>query len=141
MGYYINVIDHDVLIPNDQKATALDAIKAMATSTNKMGGGGYTGGEVVERWFSWVDMHQLADAHTLVDAFDAWRYIFTETDDGVRLEYFNGEKLGDDAFLWETMAPFINDGFIQVHGEEGEFWRWKFHDGQFQEVELRLTEV
>ena len=141
MGYYINVVNHDVLIPNDKKVAALDAIKAMATSTNKMGGGGYTGGEVVERWFSWVDMTQLANADTLVEAFDAWRYIFTETDEGVRLEYFNGEKLGDDAFLWETMSPFINDGSIEVHGEEGEFWRWKFKDGTYNEVQLRLVEV
>ena len=73
MGYYINVVNHDGLIPNDKKVAALDAIKAMATSTNKMGGGGYTGGEVVERWFSWVDMTQLANADTLVEAFDAWR--------------------------------------------------------------------
>ena len=65
----------------------------------------------------------------------------SENDDGVVLDYFNGEKLGDDALLWETMAPFIKDGgFIEVHGEDA-YWRWKFNDGQFQEVELRLVEV
>ena len=57
------------------------------------------------------------------------------------MEYFNGEKLGDDAFLWETMSPFINDGRIEVHGEEGEFWRWKFKDGTYNEVQLQLVEV
>jgi len=142
MGYYINIVDSNVVIPNDQKVSALKALKAMATSTNKMGGGGYTGGEVVERWFSWVDMRQLADADTLIDALDAWRYEFIACDDGVVLQNFNGEKLGDDAFLWETLAPFIKGGgFIEVHGEEGEFWRWKFNDGNFREVELQLTEV
>jgi hypothetical protein len=143
MGYYINIIDHNVLIPNDQKAAALDAIKAMTTVTNKMGGGGHTVGspEVVKQWFSWVDMEQLANADTLIKAFNAWRYTFSENGYGVFLDYFNGEKLGDDAFLWETMAPFIKDGgFIEVHGEDG-FWRWKFNNGQFQDVELRLTEV
>jgi len=141
MGYYITVTDQYVLIPNDQKVEALKALKAMATKTDQMGGGGYSGGEVIERWFSWVDMKQLANATTVVEAFNAWRYVFSENDDGVVLDYFNGEKLGDDALLWETMAPFIKDGgFIEVHGEDA-FWRWKFNDGQFQDVELRLTEV
>ena len=141
MGYCINITDHYVLIPNDQKDAALTALKAMAENTDQMGGGGYSGGEVVQRWFSWVDMKQLANAKTVVEAFNAWRYEFVEHDDGIVLEYFNGEKLGDDTFLWETMAPFIKGGgFIEVHGEDG-FWRWKFNDGQFREVELRLTEV
>jgi hypothetical protein len=146
MGYYINIINHYVLIPNDQKDAALTTLKAMAENTDQMGGGGHTIGspEVVKQWFSWVDMNQLADADTLIKAFDAWRYTFSENDDGtaIVLDYFDGEKLGDDAFLWETMAPFIkNGGFLEVHGEEGEFWRWKFNDGNFREVELQLTEV
>jgi len=143
MGYYINVVDHDVVIPTDRMASALHELKAMAIHKNKMGGGGFTGvGKPVEQWFSWVDMQQLANAETLVEALEAWRYNFVNSNDGVVFEYFEGEKLGDDAFLWETLAPFINDGgFIEVHGEDHYFWRWKFNDGKFQEVELRLTEV
>ena len=143
MGYCINITNHNILIPNDQKAAALDSIKAMATFSNKMGGGGHTVGspEVIKQWFSWVDMEQLANADTLIKAFDAWRYTFSENDNGAVLDYFNGEKLGDDALLWETMAPFIKGGgFIEVHGEDM-FWLWKFNDGQCQEVELRLTEI
>jgi len=143
MGYYINIVDHDVVIPTDRMASALHELKAMAMRKDQMGGGGFTGvGEPVEQWFSWVDMQQLANAETLIEAFDAWRYDFVKYDDGVILENFEGEKLGDDAFLWETLAPFIKGGgFIEVHGEEREFWRWKFNDGNFQEVELQLTEV
>jgi len=144
MGYYINITDHYVLIPNDQKDAALTALKAMAENTDQMGGGGgrTVDSSEVQRWFSWVDMKKLANAKTVVEAFNAWRYEFSENDDGVFLDYFNGEKLGDDAFLWETMAPFIKDGgFIEVHGEENEYWRWKFNDGEYQEVQLRLVEI
>jgi len=143
MGYHITIFEHDVIIPTDRMASALHELKAMAMHKNKMGGGGFTGaGKPVEQWFSWVDMQQLANAETLIEAFDAWRYEFVKYDDGIILENFNGEKLGDDAFLWETLAPFIkDDGFIEVHGEDNYFWRWKFNDGKFQEVELRLTEV
>ena len=144
MGYYINIINHYVLIPNDQKVEALKAIKAMAGNTDQMGGGGHTIGspEVVKQWFSWVDMNQLADADTLIKAFNAWRYVFSENDDGVFLDWFEGEKLGDDDFLWNTMAPFIKDGgFIEVHGEDNFYWRWKFNDGKCREVELHLTEI
>ena len=143
MGYYINIVDHDVVIPTDRMASALHELKAMAMNKDKMGGGGFTGvGEPVEQWFSWVDMQQLANAETLIEAFDAWRYDFVKYNDGVVLENFEGEKLGDDAFLWETLAPFIKDGgFMEVHGEDQYYWRWKFNDGKFREVELRLTEV
>jgi len=142
MGYCITVKECNVFIPNDQKVVALKTLKSTAANTDRMGGGGYTGGEVVERWFAWIDMKKLANANTLVEAFDAWRYIFTEDEDGVRLEYFHGEKLGDDVFLWETMAPFIQDGgYITVIGEDDTFWRWKFNNGICEEVELRLMEV
>jgi len=142
MGYCIDVVDHYILIPTEQKAAALEAIKAMAVHDNKMGGGRYSGGDTPERWFSWVDMTQLANANTLKEAFDAWRYAFSENDDGVFLDWFEGEKLGDDDFLWNTMAPFIKDGgFIEVHGEDNFYWRWKFNDGKCREVELHLTEI
>jgi len=40
------------------------------------------------------------------------------------------------------MAPFIKDGgFIEVHGEDNFYWRWKFNDGKCREVELHLTEI
>ena len=143
MGYHITIFEHDVIIPTDRMASALHELKAMAMNKDKMGGGGFTGvGEPVEQWFSWVDMQQLANAETLVEAFNAWRYDFVNSDDGVVLENFEGEKLGDDAFLWETLAPFIKDGgFMEVHGEDNDYWRWKFNDGKFREVELQLTEV
>jgi len=37
MGYCIDVVDHYILIPTEQKAAALEAIKAMAVHDNKMG--------------------------------------------------------------------------------------------------------
>jgi len=53
------------------------------------------------------------------------------------IEYFDGEKWGDDEILFDTIAPFIDGGehggLITVHGEENEKWRYVFENGDMRE--------
>ena len=42
--------------------------------------------------------------------------------------YFDGEKLGDDAILFEAIAPYVKKGsFIEMNGEDGCIWQWQFN--------------
>ncbi len=133
MGYHIRQRGSDFRIKKDNFAAALAAIKALANKPEQMGGGNSTG----ERWYSWVDMNELAAAETLPLALSAWRWevdCSDETGDVFNIT-FCGEKLGDDTILFETLAPFVEKGsYIDMEGEDGSLWRWAFDGGGVVEL-------
>jgi len=71
------------------------------------------------------------------DILEEWSYPIEEDkkDDTLfRVIDFEGCKEGDDALLWEALAPVIDSGsYIENKGEDGALWRWKFNDGDFEE--------
>ena len=115
-------------ITKENLAGALAAIKALANTPERMGGGSSTG----EKWYSWVDTKKFVNAETLADALGEWRwncYIREDTGDLVEIT-FDGEKLGDDEILLSAIAPFVEAGsYIEMEGEEGCHWKWCF-DGK-----------
>jgi hypothetical protein len=126
MGYYITMDIGGIVIPADKRNACLAAINAL-----------HAGG----KRYSWVAALETTD---LVAAFDNWRFHATEQDDGsVILEYFTGEKLGDDEILFEAIAPFVvperNEGLIHIHGEESEQWRFLFRDGKIKREDPEVT--
>lgn len=127
MGYYMSQQSAKFTILKKNFDAALAAIKALANTPERMGGGSSTG----ERWYSWVDMKELADAKTLPEALQAWRWDgFVEGEGDLNQICFQGEKLGDDEILMNTLAPFVEAGsYIEMEGEEGCHWKWCF-DGQ-----------
>lgn len=74
----------------------------------------------------------FAQASTVAEILEAWRWeaqCDPTTGDLTHLLFF-GEKLGDEETLFQALAPFVDRGsFIEMHGEDGELWRWVF-DGQ-----------
>ena len=48
-----------------------------------------------------------------------------------RIEYYISEKLGDQENYLPVIAPFMEDGFIHMIGEDGNHWKWKFQKGRF----------
>lgn len=36
---------------------------------------------------------------------------------------------GDEHALWNSLAPYIKDGYIIWYGEDGDVWRYNFTDG------------
>lgn len=113
----------------------LRVMKDSACNTSEMGGGSSTG----ECWYCWVDMTKLAQSEDLKEAFRAWRWIVDVTKNGdIDGIEFNGEKLGDDEFLFSTIAPYVEDGsYIQMRGEDGSRWRWYWINGNLLEDNVK----
>lgn len=131
MGYYINQRETQFSIKKENIPACLERMKSLCNREDKMGGGRGIGGEEAEKWFAWVDMDELKNATTINQAFNAWRWT-VELDKNGNIEHlcFLGEKLGDDEFLFGSIAEFIESGsFIEISGEDGDLWRWVFEDG------------
>lgn len=124
MGYYIEIIDSEFFIAAEDKSLALQAIQDLPTD---MGGGSSSNGVAC---FSWVDLN-FRQAHFLEDCLSAWRWgADLDREGNISGLHFEGQKLGDEEFLFGAIAPFVKPGsYIEVHGEEGARWRWVFENG------------
>jgi hypothetical protein len=114
MGYYVSQMDDcQFKIKKENIAGCLQALKEMAKR---------------EANFSWVQNVVVRGADTITQAFDEWRWQVKFNEDGdVSALYFEGQKLGDEDSLFQTIAPFVEAGsYIGMSGEEDCIWRYCF---------------
>ena len=62
------------------------------------------------------------------------RYAVCIEDEVYKIDYLSGEKIGNDFDVFRLIAPYINDGYIEILGEDGAKWRWIFKDGICSEI-------
>jgi len=141
MGYCMKMRDINFFIAKKNHEKALAAIKALKEMEDKMGGGSISYDGNVKRSYAWVTTEDYANAKTLEEAMNAWRWEATLDKDGnIASLYFTGEKLGDDEILFNAIAPYVKKGsFIDLEGEDGTIWRWKFDGKKMKEVTARIV--
>lgn len=114
MGYGVKYEINDVVIPEKSVPDCLAAINALHLDLH----------------YAWVGDPPAGGFKTLVEAFRAWRFSATDNDSDIVLEYFNGEKLGDEECLFRAIAPYViqeEDPSIFALGEDGTQWRYLFN--------------
>lgn len=144
MGYCVDMTINNLFIPLEKVNDALKAINALhnlqTMKDNQCGGGTFQGGKQTNWSYSWVDNPPTGGFKSLEEALDAWRYTASNQDGNCVVEYFNGEKLGDDTTIWEALAPFVNPkAEIACRGEDGALWKWVFNNGKFKELSGTVT--
>ena len=143
MGYCVDISIGGIDFPKDKVPAVLAAINALFSPENmkRASGGSWMGGKQTSRHFSWVSGPGPEGFTTLVDALEAWRYDAHEDPNGdVHLNYFRGEKWGDDEVLYEALAPFVEEGAtIECRGEDGCQWRYLFEGGKVKDQTARIT--
>lgn len=90
------------------------------------------------RWVNEKYVAELCKEHNFEEATEELRYPMYEEDGVYKIDYFAGEKLGDDYDLFSLIAPYISDGYIEMSGEDADRWRWIFKDGKFEEKHPKL---
>lgn len=133
MGYCMDLMDADFVIKRENQDKALEAVKKLADTVNENGSGSsYSGGECKSRSYAWVTTEDFVNADDVSEAISAWGWE-PQTDEvtgDITTMYFVAEKKGDDEYLLDALAPYVEPGsFIQMQGEDGSIWRW-FFDGQ-----------
>lgn len=42
--------------------------------------------------------------------------------------------------MFKAIAPFVKDGsFLEIHGEDGAMWRWKFSNGKMRQIGAKIV--
>jgi len=87
---------------------------------------------------AWTD--DTSKCTTVKDALDAWRWELSFDEKGnIDDIQFEGEKAGNEYGLFNVIAPYVKSGsYIQMHGEEGEIWRWIFNGKSCNEVDANI---
>lgn len=56
------------------------------------------------------------------------------------LDYSSDKYSDDEYYLFQIIAPFVKtESFIEIMGEDGEHWRWKFLDGRMLVLYPKIT--
>jgi len=132
MGYYMYQTDTSFKIEKKNQDAALTAIKALAGQETIKDSSGMH--------FSWVDTDEFLKAKTIHEALDAWRWNTEVNDLGdINDLVFSGQKYGDDTVLFAAIAPHVEDGYIQMRGEDDAVWRWVFKNGVMKEIPGTVT--
>jgi len=131
MGYNVEMSLSNVVIPMEKIEGALKAINDLFKPERlKRGGADELGWQGIQtRHYSWVNTPREPFTD-IVEALAKWRYQAGILGPGLIVEYFTGEKLGDDSILWTALAPFVRPGAeITLRGEDNDAWKW-FFDGK-----------
>lgn len=63
-----------------------------------------------------------------------WALEFDDNDNVIGIEHLNSYE-GQEKLLFGAMAPYVKPGsFIEMAGEDGDFWRWYFTGEACKEV-------
>lgn len=114
MGYYMEQRDSlDFTIKKKNVEGCLKALKEMAE---------------IDGNFSWIQNAVVRAANTITQAFKEWRWHVDLNESGdIIFIRFEGQKLGDEDCLFQTIAPFVEKGsYIEMSGEEDCVWRYNF---------------
>lgn len=142
MGYGMSQRGGELTIKAERKLAALIAVKALAPVGAVEGGSAtYVNGRVARRSFRWMSGYDLTAATSLEEMLKWWRWHPKTNDAGdiVKVQ-FDGEKSGDDMYLWTAIAPFVEpNSYIEMQGEDGAQWRWVFDGKTVTEVQAKVS--
>lgn len=146
MGYYVSTLGMDLFVPRENFDAAYKAVCELNDHNELKGGGSWPGvpdapevGPRPDKWFSWMPWNYNEICKNLTEVMREARFNVTETDEGLRINFFDGEKAGDEDKFLLALAPFYDYfkgvPFAEWQGEEGERWRIEYHqDGTFKEL-------
>lgn len=119
MGYCIDVNIENFRIKKENSEAVIKALKEKIADGK------------IEHW---TRKYDSLNTNNIIDLFCYLRYEASETEDYIALDYFNGEKLGDDEEIFKTIAPYVEDeSIIEFYGEDECAWRYVFHNGILKE--------
>lgn len=132
MGYCIELEEGSIKIKKENMESALKKLSNYFTS-----GGNLT-------WVNGFDIKDMVaedefdEPLELEEIWDDLRYGYEITETHYIINEFLGEKYGDDNKLFELIASYCEDGYLQFCGEDGDHFRFVIEDGKFSEKQSTL---
>lgn len=126
MGYCVEISESTFKVKSENISDLMKKVKREFIKEN-----------IGDRWLCVKDILECDDIEQF---FYELRLAVYENDGFYYIDYFTGEKLGDyELELYDAMAEFVEDGYIEYLGEDGCKWRYVFKDGKCEEIFPKVT--
>lgn len=122
MGYCISLEEGSIEIKKENMKNVISVLKSYLENNT----------------LRWIDGNWDED-DGLEDIWHDLRYDLIKKDDYYEIIDFSGEKYGDDNKIFDMIAPYCEDGYLQFCGEDGEHFRFIIKDGKFKEKYADLS--
>jgi hypothetical protein len=128
MGYYVSG-NGELRIKAENLGKAYEALMALQDAPDKAKRGGSYSANERRYWFSWMpeDLRTIPDTKSV---FAELGFEVESDENGDLLIRCYDNKTGQEEVFFAAAAPFIEEGEYEWQGEDGEFWKWSFHDGK-----------
>jgi hypothetical protein len=128
MGYYVSG-NGELRIKAENLDKAYEALMALQGAPEKSKRGGSYSANERRYWFSWMpeDLRTLPDTKAV---FVELGFEVDSDENGDLLIRCYDNKTGQEEVFFAAAAPFIEEGEYEWQGEDGEFWKWSFHDAK-----------
>lgn len=125
MGYYVEITESTVQFKKEKLDQLMETVKSA-----------FKNGKISDGWF---DEKEVLNAKTPDKFFEALYFYVSETETSYKIDCLMNEKAhGNELKLYETMAPFADNGYLEYLGEKGERWRYVFKNGHCTIVEPKI---
>ena len=111
MGYCVSLVESNLKFKKEDANIILSTLKEFASNTSLM----------------WADEHSILRAKNIKECFEEIRYPLIESGDFYKIDYFDGEKLGDEERIFNSIYKYIEKGsYLEYVGEDGDKFRLVF---------------
>ena len=132
MGYEVCITKSKVRLSKKYFKEACDYLLSTSflEENDKMSGMRSKNGEIIERYYAWVDMDRFKNAlekGDLPEAFHWFGFDYLTDDDGNIVELLFDNKAGDEEHFLNCLREYFDeDDFIEFEGEDGRKWKYVF---------------
>lgn len=133
MGYCVETLNVDFTIPADKLDEAYKALVELNNRDELKSGGAWgqlpdgKGYGCIEKYFSWMPANYPETCKDVAAVLKEVGFETSEEEEGLRVDWYVGEKSGDEAHFFEALAPFAKPGsYMEWEGEDRQRWRWEF---------------
>lgn len=88
----------------------------------------------------WTNVNSLLYSDNITELFDEMRFeVFKKDKDSYGIDFFGEKYDGCEEQFFKAIAPYINDGYLEYIGEDGDKWRYIFKNGECKEVYPKIV--
>jgi len=126
MGYCVEMLENEFSFKKENADNVVGAVKVWAK-------------ENINERKPWISVQTLLEAEDVESIFEEIRFPLVLKDEKYIIDWFIGEKMGCEDEIFKAIAEFVEDGYIEMLGEDGDRWRYVFKDGKFEYKSATIT--
>ena len=142
MGYYIQLVEGEFIIPTENLNKAYKTCCLLNTENHLKRGGRFPKNLTKPSeskscgdpnfWFAWMDWNYDETCNNLEEILEMLGFDAEKTDEGVTITGYDN-KTGDEEIFLNKLAPYVHQGsFLSFEGEDGEQWTYRFNNGKME---------